>query len=49
MSCYRYFGLQPGEESSIENKMGKWWHTKLAEFFEIEQNMDRKVEVRESL
>ncbi|XP_033636001.1 telomerase protein component 1-like isoform X1 [Asterias rubens] len=40
----KYFGLQPGQESSLDNKMGKWWHTRLADFFEMEQNMDRKVE-----
>ncbi|XP_038079413.1 telomerase protein component 1-like isoform X2 [Patiria miniata] len=39
----KYFGLKPGEEAGSD-KLSKWWHQKLAEFFEHEQNMDRKVE-----
>ncbi|XP_022107201.1 telomerase protein component 1-like isoform X2 [Acanthaster planci] len=39
----KYFGLKPGQEGGSD-KMSKWWHQVLADFFEHEQNMDRKVE-----
>ncbi len=42
---YRYFGLQAGEGTDENNPLCMWWHTKLADFFEHEQNLERKVEV----
>ena len=42
----RYFGLQAGEGTDEGNAQCMWWHTKLADFFEHTQDLDRKVEVR---
>ncbi|XP_072035865.1 TPR repeat-containing protein DDB_G0287407-like isoform X2 [Amphiura filiformis] len=40
----KYFGLQAGDGTDEGNPLCMWWHTKLADFFEHEQNLDRKVE-----
>ena len=38
---------QSGEEDEKDmTPIYKWWHNKLADYFEMSENYDRKVEVR---
>jgi len=42
-AAYRYFS---GAADSNDNAVKRWWHQKLANYFEFCLNLQRKVEVR---